>query len=362
MKLSAYYKKKNQIVVLAPKFEPERNQKFIMRKDYNDGYFPPKMNSYSNLEYGGYAFTDDVYVPLPPEIEKCKPDTSIYTKMEKPFLLHGDDSRKRIFKTQMEAEHGRLSLDGKTIWGDYMRQFKFLPAARHLILHDRDIGAIDNSFDEVQRILSKARTDGWATKVGMKFPVNIYKGEDLLKWARLNPDHTFFSLKYNGIVDDDAWDQYILQCRQRAAYYNLEYWITEGGITQEELCGDGLRRILRQVIISRSKKVNFLLRYTEDFFFDPMWEKVIKLLQFYLTSMTSIRAEKYYAALPTDTVFDFARAVMVRPYKTYGPEAMNKEEVRETFVFVREHNYPLFQDFYECSLNTIEEERRNARN
>lgn len=358
MKLSAYYKKHNQIVVLARNFEPERNEKFILRKDYNDGEFPSKINTYPNLEYGGYAFTDDIYVPLPPEIERCKPDTSLYTKMEKDFLLHGDTKEKRIFKTQMTAEHGRLSLDGKTIWGDYMRQFNYLPSARNLILHDRDLGAIDGGFEEVQKILSKARTDGWATKIGMKFPVNIYNGEDLLKWAGLNPDRTFFSLRYNGVVDDDVWDQYVLQCRLRAAYYNLEYWITDGDMTQQELCSNGLRRILRQVIIARSRRIHFSLKYTEDFFFDPRWENVIKFLQFYLSSMTGRRAEEYYSALPNDTAFDFARNAMNRPYRTFGPEAMNKNEIREIFVFVREHNYPLFRDFYECSLNSIEEEKR----
>ena len=40
MKLSAYYKRKGEIVVLSPHFTPERNTKFIYRKDYNDGDFP----------------------------------------------------------------------------------------------------------------------------------------------------------------------------------------------------------------------------------------------------------------------------------------------------------------------------------
>jgi hypothetical protein len=76
----------------------------------------------------------------------------------------------------MEAEHCRLSLDGKTIWEDYSSQFKFLKTARNLMFHDFDLGAIDGSFEEVQRLLARARTDGWATRVGMKFPVTCIKG------------------------------------------------------------------------------------------------------------------------------------------------------------------------------------------
>ena len=87
-----------------------------------------------------------------------------------------------------------------------------------------------------------------------------------------------------------------------------------------------------------------------------MWEKVIKLFQFYLSSLTGQKAAIYFNALPTDTVFDFAKKIADRPYKTYGPEAMNRQEVREVFAFLREKNYPLFQDLYECNLNSIQEE------
>lgn len=41
------------------------------------------------------------------------------------------------------------------------------------MFHDFDLGAIEGSFDEVKRILSRARTDGWATRIGMKFPVKV---------------------------------------------------------------------------------------------------------------------------------------------------------------------------------------------
>ena len=37
MKLAAYYKKKREVVVLAPYLEPERYQKMYVVKDYFDG-------------------------------------------------------------------------------------------------------------------------------------------------------------------------------------------------------------------------------------------------------------------------------------------------------------------------------------
>jgi len=41
MKLSAYYKKHNQLVIFAPMFVPNRHKTFIYRKDYEDGDYPP---------------------------------------------------------------------------------------------------------------------------------------------------------------------------------------------------------------------------------------------------------------------------------------------------------------------------------
>lgn len=86
MKLSAYYKKKKEIVILSPHFTPERHQKFFLRKDYDDGNFPLGLEKTPNLEYGGYAFTNGIYVPMAPEIEVMHPDTSLYENMEKTIL------------------------------------------------------------------------------------------------------------------------------------------------------------------------------------------------------------------------------------------------------------------------------------
>ena len=93
MKLSAYYKKRGEIVVLSPSFTPEKNTKFIYRKDYNDGDFPSGLMKSSNVEYGGLAFSNNVYVPLPMAIERMKPDPAIYAKMAS--VIKGATGRER---------------------------------------------------------------------------------------------------------------------------------------------------------------------------------------------------------------------------------------------------------------------------
>ena len=60
MKLAAYYRKNKEIVILAIQ-AVFRHQKFFYRKDYNDGNFPDGLLNTKNVEYGGLAFSNNVY-------------------------------------------------------------------------------------------------------------------------------------------------------------------------------------------------------------------------------------------------------------------------------------------------------------
>lgn len=70
MKIASYYKKKGEIVILSPSFTPDRHQKFFFRKDYEDGNYPFGLMRTPNVEYGGLAFSNNIYQPLPLEIER----------------------------------------------------------------------------------------------------------------------------------------------------------------------------------------------------------------------------------------------------------------------------------------------------
>ena len=247
MKLSAYYKKKGEIVVLSPSFTPEKNTKFFYRKDYNDGDFPIGLTKANNVEYGGLAFSNNIYQPMPLEIEKMKPDTELYARMES-VIKSGpgrEREKKKIFQNMMTAEHCRLSLDGKTIWPDYGKQFKFLGNARNLMLHDYDLGTVEGSFEEVKKILARARTDGWATKVGMKFPVQVSDGQSLLNWSSLNSNSIFYSLKYIGVIDDEPFNEWVGTCRQRAVYSQMEYHVTAPWYEPNDFVENLLPKIFR---------------------------------------------------------------------------------------------------------------------
>jgi hypothetical protein len=353
MKLSAYYKRKGEIVVLSPSFTPDRNTKFIYRKDYDDGDYPRGLMRYSNVEYGGLAFSHNVYKPLPLEIERMKPDTSIYSRMESKILGPATSERRKIYNNMIEAEHCRLSLDGKTIWPEYTKQFKNLKQARNLMIHDYDLGAIDGAFEEVQKLMARARTDGWATRLGMKFPVQVSRGEDLLKWSTLRSNSTFYSLRFNGVIDNESFQEWVERCYEKSIYNQMEYHVTDARYDENHFTTCLLPQILRQVIFSRRYRVSFSLTYDEGYFSDPRWEEVIRLFNFYHTSFMNETEAVFYKKIEDDTLFDFAASTMKRPYGTYGQDAMSVADVRKIFEFVREHNYPLFKDFYECNARSL---------
>lgn len=352
MKLSAYYKRKGEIVVLSPSFTPDKHQQFFYRKDYDDGEYPLGLARISNVQYGGLAFSNNIYKPLPTEIEIMKPDTSIYGKMEQVIMGTSSPQRKKIFNNMMEAEHCRLSLDGKTIWEDYPRQFKFLKSARNLMLHDYDLGAVNGSFETVQKILARARTDGWATRVGMKFPIQVSDGQSLLNWSSLKSNSTFYSLQYNGVIDDDAFLEWAGKCKEKAVYSQMEYHVTAPWYEPNHFVEVLLPKILRQIIISRSYRVFFSLKYDEGFFPDPRWEQVLRLFNYYHNSYSGVPQSSYYKKIGEDTLFDFAAGSQAVPKNYYG-DVLNTKQIREIFAFVRQYNYPLFKDFYECNARNL---------
>jgi hypothetical protein len=306
-----------------------------------------------NVEYGGLAFSNNKYFPLPLEIERMRPDTSLYEKAAGLILGDMSGNRKKIYRNMIEAEHCRISLDGKTVWPDYPRQFRSITSARNLMLHDYDLGAIDGGFETVKYILSRARNDGWATKVGMKFPVQTSDSQSLLNWSSINTNSTFYSLRYDGVIDDDAFLEWVGRIRQKAVFNQIEYHVTASRYTADHFIENLLPKIFRQVIISRSYYVFFTLIYDDDFFPDKQWCDVLRLFNFYHNSYSGVPQTTFLNKVNEDTLFDFAAASDKMPRHYYHGKAMSKDEIRNTFAFVREKHPSLFTDFYECNAKKL---------
>jgi hypothetical protein len=187
----------------------------------------------------------------------------------------------------------------------------------------------------------------------MKFPVQMENGQDLLNWSSLRSNSTFYSLRYNGVIDNDCFVEWVRKCHEKAVYSQMEYHVTSSRYDENHFTTFLLPQILRQVIFSRSYRVSFSLTYDEGYFTDPRWEEVIRLFNIYHNSYTYENEVSYYKMIEEDTLYDFAASLMKKPYSTFGDDAMSISEVREIFQFVREQNYPLFKDFYECNIRSL---------
>ena len=59
-KLIAYHRAHHNIAILTPEIDPSKYSKVYIRKEYDDGQFPPIFFN-ERCEYGGRAFTARVY-------------------------------------------------------------------------------------------------------------------------------------------------------------------------------------------------------------------------------------------------------------------------------------------------------------
>ena len=258
-----------------------------------------------------------------------------------------------MFNALMKGEHLRLSLDGKTIWGGYESQLKDIDRAKHIILHDYNLGAIDGSFEIVKDLASRA-TFKRPTKIGMKFPVQIQDGDSLLKWASLAKSTSLFFLQYNGVIPNDIFMEWVKCCTRNPSPFKIDYNVTPSWYDQNDFITNLLPQIFRQAIILQSYSIDFSLKYDNDFFTDKRWIEVLELIVYFIKRL---KAHEWYRAgmLPQgdETLFSEIKYLSTVPKNQDNFVALDIPRTRELFDFVRENNYPLFKDFYECSANSL---------
>lgn len=348
-KLSSYYKGKREIVVSSPSFQPSRFSKFIIRKDYEDGIYPRNLLNYDNIEYGGYAFSNGLYVPLPHDIEIQKPDLSVYERYREKFGTTKEFET--AFQTMSYAQHLRLSLDGKTIWNEYYKQLWDPDDTTVFFFHDKDLNQIDGAYELITELTNrnKGLMNGF---VGMKFPVVVDNGEDLLKWCSFKPAHSFFCLQYNGVIDDEVLAEFVTKRYGKSFLRQLDYIVTMGFKDQDDFIQNGLLKIYRQIMFLRMHRVKVSLKYESNFFLDPQWERLLRLFECFTSTAQTLKDEKFRLKMKYDSLYSFVYSFIEQPFlKKY---IFSKEEARELFQLVRESNYEVFDDFYNCHLVKLE--------
>lgn len=324
-------------------FNPNKYSTFVLRKDYQDGNFPAKMETYDNIIYGGQAFSGDTYIPLDPAIEIMKPDNSIYEKYRFVF----GDTKKMIaaFDAMMRAEHIRLSLDGKHIWEDYEKAFSLDTTTRTLFFHDYDIDSIDGARAEIKRLLTKIDKSPATGFVAMKYPVKISTYDDLLYWSGFKNSGSFYNLEFYGPLADEELFDFIKNSTFKASLAKIDYIVTANFKDEDDFLIRGLSQIYNQVLFLRRNKVRFLLKYEDGFFKDKRWEKLIDFFNCYMKVTVGLNRDHFNRVIDFDTLYSFSRSLN----DTYRSKdyKFNKQDARELFMLVQETNYEVFKSFYE---------------
>ena len=350
MKLSSYYKHKREIVGLSPDFSPQRYGNFIVRQDF----YNPRVQSYSgdNITYGGRAFDGERYKPLPIEIEKMKPDISLYGRV-RPNQVKGYSIN--ALSTMRRAEHIRLSLDGKTIWKDFEKQLRRDNDCYGVIFHDYDLNQIDGAYELISKELPNWLYSSLGRRVGMKFPVQVDNKEDLCKWLSLSPMGTYFSLCHNGLITNDYIPELVEARRKTTAVRQTSMDISKV-YTPKELINSGIQRIFRTIINLRSHQLVFSLIYDENLFIDDNWKMVMKLINRYNKHLVDGYDNEFFQRVePFETLYSYCRAA-IKQYQIKEP-LLTKESIQSIFQFVREENYELFKDFYEYRGGEVRNDR-----
>ena len=342
-KLVTYYRQHNQLATLSPVLNPAPYTKFFIRKEYDDGNFPREF-FYPASEYGGRAFSEDkIYVPLPPKIEQTIPNMHLYDQ----YITHFGRTEPELkqIKRILNCAHIRLAPDSHNLLSVEELKPNFEDKVSGIFLHDYDLTAL-KAQDLIQE-LSNQRT--FKTKeginpypIGNKYPIKVYSPEDMAAWTKITTIPGALFLEYNGLMDDKVLYDLCMD-NQRMAKQIL-YNITGGCSSENEFLMNRLSKIFIQVLFLRRANIKILLTYDEQIVVTKELRDLIDLFNLWLV----FSYQKDFAP-HTQSLYMFCRSVS---YKTLIFWNLRKitisvEQMRDSFQFVREHNYDLFKMFYE---------------
>ena len=333
-KYAAWRKQNRDIVVASPNFEPSRYTKTFFRKEYDDGVYDKTIFTPS-IEYGGRAFSN-IYKPFPREMEEIEPDFTIYDKYRELYGTRVEDTK--TIRTILNATHVRLSLNGQTL--EQFPYERLRPRHPSVLFHDYDISSVPGAIELLQDICT-SRPNGAPYRIGNKYPINVYTYEELQKWLTLVPMGNCFYLQYNGVFTDeeiiDLVERPALGLRQMV--YNFTYKCAN----ETEFMMRVLPEIYKQTLFLRSSNKKILLNIDTDFFKTKELLDLMKLIDcFYGRSKTQyIRPQK--ATLYGYCAWKRRAFLEVEPWIHFR---VSREEMRESFQYIRKNNYEVFDMFY----------------
>ena len=335
MKLSSYYKGKGEIVAYSSRFSPERFNHFIIGKDRIDEYFNYPIYQYNNIETIGRFFSPKKYYPMDLAIEKQIPDTYLYNKLPNRYGLGYFDGL--LYKSQLEAEHLRLSLDGKTVWTDFDKQLNGYGVDHTISIYDYNINAVEGVTDVLQDLVVKPFRKQHH-RLLFKFPIRVDHAVDLAPWLNF----TYYQHRTKFVIENPLNKEdinFLYQNKEQLRMEPILYDISKNNTYENFLANIILT--YKQIYFLRSILTNFSLIYDEDFFPDIEWKNFINLLNGFSLS----RGRKFKGQV---RLFElFSEYIKYFYYKQKTLNGVTVEEARDCFRFIANENRELFKMFYE---------------
>lgn len=329
-KLAAYEKANKNITVFSNQLIPDKYTKTYIRKEYDDGIYSSKL-LLPNVEYGGRAFSE-IYKPFNLKCENIVPDFSIY---EKYLNLYGNSDQ---VKTILYATHVRLSLDGKTL--EEFPYERLQISHPNIVLHDYDIASIPNAAELLIDICN-SRSKNLKFRIGNKYPIQVYSFNQLKYWLQITPFTSLFFIQYNGVFTDEELIELIEN--YSTALPLILYNFTYNCANETEFMIKVLPNFYRQCVFLRRSKKKFLLNIDEKFFKTKELFNLMCIIRNYSQQNYNARFQ-----IRTQTLFSYCASekMMYLTLKPWYSCSITRENMRESFQYMRIHNYEVFDMFY----------------
>lgn len=295
MKLSAYYKKRREIVSLSPSFSPELYSKFYYVADFENLNDIPIIPD--DVITIGHTFYDK-YKLLPAEIEKCKPDLSLYPTEE------DLNSRRR-----KRGWHIRISSDEKVIDDKFTNQ-KYIETEllklenSSIFCYDYNVGKIENGYkwlyDTMEYMKSKNMR---GSCVLFKYPLYIDNVDDFERCVKMYRSTIRYRNIYrppfilSGIYDtnENIRIQNSLDLMRSYKGFHVKnpaviYDFTKGN--ESTVLEKNFHEIMITTLSLWSRSANISLKYDDKIISNKKWQVFFNSLNDYL-NLTNFKFEMY---------------------------------------------------------------------
>ena len=332
MKISAYHKKRGDIVKSCSSFIPQMYSHYYFYKD-DFGSIPGEVFTNPKISYGGRFFSQIKYTPLKPEIEEMFPDVSIYE-----ILINKTLKKKARIQAHglLNVHHARLSLNEKEIWDKFEKQISD-QKKRSIILYDYSLEKIKDATDVIKKITEERLIKGGVIRT--KYPFTFSEYCNIQKWKDIN-----FAKKNKINCSFYFTDEEIYEfCNKRKEYpffRQIQYCLPDfPQYNENDFLKNHVQKIFKQAIFYRQKGVFFPLKYR----YEKISDNVQDLLELIYLA-TNINK----TTTGTCTVYEYAKTLFEKPFGSGNMIRITKPRAREIFYMVRENNPELFDLFYSC--------------